>query len=117
MSNTTTHSYAAMEGKGAYNRHAKLPAAGAVVALPLLEKAVLRVELGSESSPSSSPIMDHPRVRTRWPFHLLLFCLFALAILPCRFRNRRLRVHGLHLHCWRRRNDFALLRRAAKALP
>ena len=51
MSNTMTPFYAVMEGKGAYNRNAKLPAAGAAVALPLLEKAVLRVGLGSEKQP------------------------------------------------------------------
>jgi hypothetical protein len=34
-----------MEGKGAYNRHAKLPAGGASLALPLWERAVRSVEL------------------------------------------------------------------------
>src|SRR3984957_14653940 len=34
-----------MEGEGAYNRYAKLPAGGAHYAVPLLEKAVQRVEL------------------------------------------------------------------------
>jgi hypothetical protein len=34
-----------MEGKGAYNRYAKLPAGGAALALPLLEEAVRRLEL------------------------------------------------------------------------
>jgi len=34
-----------MEGKGAYNRYAKLPAGGAALALPLLEKAVRCVAL------------------------------------------------------------------------
>ena len=34
-----------MEGKGAYNRHAKIPAGGAALALPLLEKAVRKIAL------------------------------------------------------------------------
>ena len=34
-----------MEGKGAYNRYAKLPAGGAALALPLLEEAVRGLEL------------------------------------------------------------------------
>lgn len=36
-----------MEGKGAYNRYAKLPAGGAALALPLLEEAVRSLELDS----------------------------------------------------------------------
>ena len=35
----------AMEGKGSYNKHAKLPAGGAALALPLWEKAAQQVEL------------------------------------------------------------------------
>jgi hypothetical protein len=34
-----------MEGNGAYNKHAKLPADGAALALPLLEKAIREVKL------------------------------------------------------------------------
>jgi len=37
-----------MEGKGAYNRNARLPAGGGALALPLLEKAARNVALGSE---------------------------------------------------------------------
>ena len=40
-----------MEGKGAYNRNARLPAGGGALALPLLEKAVRNVALGSEEQP------------------------------------------------------------------
>jgi len=40
-----------MEGKGAYNRNAKLPEGGAAVALPLLEKAVRSIGLGSGDQP------------------------------------------------------------------
>jgi hypothetical protein len=40
-----------MEGMGAYNRHARLPAAGAAVALPLLEKAVRNAELDTGDRP------------------------------------------------------------------
>jgi hypothetical protein len=55
-----------MEGNGSYNRHAKLPAGGAAVALPLLER-----QSGASSSMrkirlSSSPIMDHPKEKIRW---------------------------------------------------
>lgn len=51
MSNTTAPSHGVMEGKGAYNKHAKLPAGGAALALPLLEKAVETVDLGAEEQP------------------------------------------------------------------
>jgi hypothetical protein len=40
-----------MEVNGAYNKHAKLPASGAALALPLLEKAVRSVELDQEAQP------------------------------------------------------------------
>jgi hypothetical protein len=40
-----------MEAMGAYNKHAKLPAGGAALALPLLEKAVQSVELDVERQP------------------------------------------------------------------
>jgi SAM dependent carboxyl methyltransferase len=48
MSNEPTPAHGVMEGKGAYNKYAKLPAGGAALALPLLEKAVrfLTVEPG-----------------------------------------------------------------------
>lgn len=39
----------AMEGGGSYNRHAKLPADGAALAFPLLEKAVSDLSLGSRT--------------------------------------------------------------------
>ena len=43
-----TSSSSVMEGKGAYNKYAKLPAGGAALALPLLEKAIqnLKLDLG-----------------------------------------------------------------------
>jgi hypothetical protein len=44
MPNEPTPSHGVMEGRGAYNRYAKLPAGGAALALPLLEKAVRCVE-------------------------------------------------------------------------
>src|ERR1700723_1366411 len=40
-----------MEGKGAYNRYAKLPAGGGALALPLWEKAVRSVELETGERP------------------------------------------------------------------
>jgi hypothetical protein len=42
-----------MEGNGAYNKHARLPADGAVLALPLLEKAIREVKL----DPGDEPIV------------------------------------------------------------
>ena len=44
MAGQTAVPHGVMEGKGAYNRYAKLPAGGAALALPLLEKAVRCVE-------------------------------------------------------------------------
>jgi hypothetical protein len=51
MSNERGPSQAVMEGKGAYNQHAKLPADGAVLALPLLEKAIRNLEVESSEEP------------------------------------------------------------------
>ena len=44
-------SHGVMEGKGAYNRYAKLPAGGAALALPLWEKAVQCVEFDTGDHP------------------------------------------------------------------
>jgi hypothetical protein len=51
MSNEHAPSHGVMEGKGAYNKYAKLPAGGASLALPFLEKAVRDVELDSGNQP------------------------------------------------------------------
>lgn len=51
MSNTRGPSYGVMEGEGAYNRHAQLPAEGAALALPLLEKAIGKAELDAGNQP------------------------------------------------------------------
>jgi SAM dependent carboxyl methyltransferase len=40
-----------MEGQGAYNRYARLQANGAALAIPLLEQAVRKIEIGAENSP------------------------------------------------------------------
>jgi hypothetical protein len=48
MSKEATPSHGVMEGKGASNRHAKLPAGGASLAIPLLEAAVRKIELGDD---------------------------------------------------------------------
>ena len=45
----TTHGV--MEGEGAYNQHAKLPARGATRAIPFLEQAVDRIALDFENAP------------------------------------------------------------------
>ena len=51
MSNERGPAHGVMEGKGAYNRHATLPADGAALALPLLERAITDVEIDSGSQP------------------------------------------------------------------
>ncbi len=50
MSNKAATSRGVMEGKGAYNRYAKLPG-GAALAIPLLEKAVSKIELDQNDPP------------------------------------------------------------------
>jgi len=45
MSNASAQPHGVMEGKGSYNKHAKLPAGGAALAMPFLEKAVQSLEL------------------------------------------------------------------------
>jgi hypothetical protein len=51
MSDKLISTSSVMEGKGAYNKHVKLPAGGAALALPLLEKAIqnLKLDLGGRS--------------------------------------------------------------------
>src|SRR5580704_223288 len=51
MSNETKLSHGVMEGQGAYNRYAKLPAGGAALAMPLLEKAVHGLQVAPEDRP------------------------------------------------------------------
>lgn len=51
MSNAPSLSHGVMEGQGSYNKHAKLPAGGAALAMPLLEKAVQAVEVGPGERP------------------------------------------------------------------
>jgi hypothetical protein len=51
MSEVTRLSHGVMEGRGAYNRYAKLPAGGATLALPLLEKAVQGIRLDAGDQP------------------------------------------------------------------
>lgn len=51
MSKESTPFHGVMEGKGAYNKYAKLPAGGAALALPLWEKAVSNVELDMSHEP------------------------------------------------------------------
>ena len=46
-------SHGAMEGKGVYNRYAKLQAGGAAMALPSLEKAVRNMAL----EPGDQPVV------------------------------------------------------------
>src|SRR5262249_9611984 len=51
MSNTAETTHGTMEGAGSYNRYAKLPAAGASLAVPFLERAVLDVTLDAGDHP------------------------------------------------------------------
>jgi len=46
-----TSSESVMEGKGAYNKYAKLPAGGAALALPLLERAARNLEVDAGDHP------------------------------------------------------------------
>jgi hypothetical protein len=55
----------AMEGKGAYNRNAAIPASGGAFAIPLLEKAAQQIGLILAIDPSSLRIMDPPGERAR----------------------------------------------------
>jgi hypothetical protein len=51
MPNEATPSHGVMEGQGAYNKYAKLPAGGAALALPLLERAASDVAVGTVDQP------------------------------------------------------------------
>lgn len=51
MSNEATLPHGVMEGKGAYNKHSRIPASGAALAAPFLEKAVRNVTLDDETQP------------------------------------------------------------------
>jgi hypothetical protein len=44
-------SVAVMEGKGFYNKHAAIPAAGGALALPLLEQAAKMIDLDASGRP------------------------------------------------------------------
>ncbi len=62
MLNAGAQPHGVMQGKGSYNKHAKLPAGGAALAMPLLEKAVQNVELDTT---------DQTIVTTRCPGWLI----------------------------------------------
>lgn len=51
MSTPSVHQHGTMEGKGAYNRHARIPVSGMSVALPVLEDAVSKIKLDSKDQP------------------------------------------------------------------
>jgi hypothetical protein len=51
MSHRSTSSHGAMEGDGSYNRHARLPADGGALALPLLKSAAQNIALDSGDRP------------------------------------------------------------------
>ena len=51
MLNAAAPAHGVMDGKGAYNKHASLPAGGAALAVPLLEKAVQSVQLDPKEQP------------------------------------------------------------------
>jgi hypothetical protein len=51
MSKEAAPSHGVMEGKGSYNKHAKLPASGAAMAMPSLEKATQRLQLDASDQP------------------------------------------------------------------
>jgi hypothetical protein len=51
MAVIATPAHGVMEGKGAYNRYATVPAAGSTLALPLLEKAAQELDAGDGDEP------------------------------------------------------------------
>jgi SAM dependent carboxyl methyltransferase len=51
MSENLTSTSSVMEGGGAYNKYVKLPAGGAALALPLLEKAIQNLKLDLDGRP------------------------------------------------------------------
>jgi hypothetical protein len=51
MSDAARAHVSAMEGKGAYNKHAAIPAAGGSLAVPLLEAAAQQISLDSSDRP------------------------------------------------------------------
>jgi hypothetical protein len=51
MSHGPTPSLSVMEGKGFYNKNASIPAAGGLLALPLLEQAAQLIELDDSDRP------------------------------------------------------------------
>ena len=51
VTSTSVRDHGVMEGKGAYNKYAKIPAGGGVLALPSWEKAVRSVELEPDDQP------------------------------------------------------------------
>jgi hypothetical protein len=65
MLNERRPSHGVMEAQGAYNKHAKLPADGAALALPLLEKATGDVELNSGDDPIVIADYGSSRGKTR----------------------------------------------------
>ncbi len=66
MSNETLPRHGVMEGEGAYNRYEKLPAGGAALAVPLLEKAVRSLELDARDQPVLIADYGSAQARTRW---------------------------------------------------
>jgi hypothetical protein len=51
MTATAVMNHGVMEGSGSYNRHARIAAGGAALAVPLLEQTAREVELGGGDSP------------------------------------------------------------------
>ena len=51
MSSTPTLAHGVMEGNGSYNRHAKLPAGGAALAVPFLEEALRKMAIAPGDRP------------------------------------------------------------------
>jgi hypothetical protein len=55
-----------IEGQGQYNKHTKLPAEGAALALSLLERAANAVDLGSGEEPIVIADYGSSQEKTRW---------------------------------------------------
>jgi hypothetical protein len=69
----------AMEGKGAYNRNAAIPASGGAFAIPLLEKAAQQISLNSDDRPIVIADYGSSQEKTRSRPHVLQLQPFECA--------------------------------------
>lgn len=98
-----------MEAKGAYNKHSRIPAEGAALATPFLEKAVSKTALGSEDQPVV--IADYGSSQGK----------NSIAAMQIAIRNLRLRIRPnrsiVVFHIDQPSNDFNTLFEVLNADP